>query len=131
MEPFLSKSNLFAVVGATNNPDKWGYKVYKKLLSLGFNVVPVNPKYADIEGKPCYKTLADINPKPDVVVTVVPPEVTKKVLNKCHQLGIANVWMQPGSESDEVIEQAKQLNLNFISNACIIVDGLKESWQNI
>jgi len=37
------KSGSFAVVGATNRTDKWGYKVFKRLQKLGKTVYPIHP----------------------------------------------------------------------------------------
>ena len=124
-ERFLRKENVIAVVGATTNKEKWGYKVYMKLRGVFSRVYPVNPKYSDILGDICYPGLKSLPEKPDVVITVVPPEVTEKVVVACRELEIRKVWMQPGSESVKATEFCKSNGIEYVSNACFVVDGMK------
>ena len=128
MEDFLNKNNKIAVVGVSTNTEKWGYKVYNALLEEGYRVFPVNPKYEKIGDKKCYPNLHELPDKPDVVITVVPPKVTDKVVEECKELGIKKVWMQPGSESDEAIEFCEKNDIKVMYNACFVVNGLKKSW---
>jgi predicted CoA-binding protein len=130
------KNSVVAVVGATTDKSKWGYKVLKRLGELGFRVVGVNPKYREIEGIRCYGDLEEmgidlglVGSYGDVLaVTVVPPEVTEKVVEKCIDLGVRMIWMQPGSESEAAVNRAKQAGMEVMSGACIVVDGLGEGW---
>lgn len=127
-----NKHQTIAVVGATQNKDKWGYKVLMRLKELGFEkVVGVNPKYDEIEGVVCVGSLDLVDPVPDMVVTVVPPEVSEQVVDKCIELVIGAVWMQPGSESEAAVEKAAQAGLEVASGACIVVDGLGEGWGDL
>ncbi|RLJ08786.1 MAG: CoA-binding protein [Candidatus Aenigmatarchaeota archaeon] len=124
MKEFLNKKNKIAIVGVSANPEKWGYKIFIKLKSLGFSVYPINPKHKSIEGNPCYPSLKDLPEKPDVVITVVPPKVTEQIVKQCAELGIKRVWMQPGSESKKATGFCKKHNIQVIYNACFVVDGL-------
>ncbi len=128
-EGFLDKKNVIAIVGASSNKEKWGYKVYKKLREAGFEVYPVNPKYKEIEGEKCYPDLASLPQKPDVVITVVKPEVTKKIVEECKRLGIKRIWMQTGSESKKAIEFCKKNGISVVYGACFVVNGLKEKFS--
>jgi hypothetical protein len=92
---FLDKTNTFAVVGASRNPDKYGHQVYKDLKGAGYKVYPVNPNAKEVLGDKCYPDLKDLPTKPDVVNVVVPPKVTEKIVRTCKMLGITKVWMQP------------------------------------
>ncbi len=114
----------YAVVGATENKDKWGWKILKSLKDAGLEVFPVNPKYDEIDGMACYKDLDSIPKIPSMVITVVPPKVTLEVLTKCSELGIKQVWMQPGSESEEAIEFCNKNDIKATYNACFVVDIL-------
>ena len=128
---FLSKKNVIAVVGATVNKEKFGYKVFMALRKMGFKVYPVNPKYSEIEGTPCYPSIGDLPEKPDVVITVVPPRVTEEVVRKCAELGIDKVWMQPGSESEKAIEFCEEKGIKVVHGTCFIVDGLSASFDEL
>ena len=67
----------FAVLGASRDKDKYGYKVYRKIKAAGYTVYAINPNADEIDGDPCYPSL-DNTPEPiDCLVTVTPPEVTE------------------------------------------------------
>ncbi|MGC9443946.1 MAG: CoA-binding protein [Candidatus Methanospirareceae archaeon] len=118
---FLREENVFAVVGVSRNPEKYGHKVYKDLKDAGLTVYPVNPNLDEILGDRCYRSLRDLPGKPDVVDTVVPPAVTEKVVRECAALGIDKVWMQPGSESRQAIAFCKRHGIKFVYGVCVMV----------
>ncbi len=120
---FLNKKNIFAVVGASRNKDKYGYKVYIDLRNSGYNVYPVNPNTEEVIGDKCYPSLDSLPEKPDVVSFVVPPKTTEKVLVDCKKLGIKKVWLQPGSESKNAINFCRQNNIEILNNLCIMIES--------
>lgn len=120
IEGFLEKSNVFAVVGVSRNPDKYGYKVWKDLKESGYEVYPVNPNASEIEGEECYGSLRDLPEKPDVVDIVVPPKITEKVVKQCDEIGINKVWMQPGSESERAREFCERNSIEVLLNMCVM-----------
>jgi len=126
---FLKGENVIAVVGATVNPEKWGYKIYKTLSGVFPRVYAVNPRYKEILGDKCYPGLKSLPERPDTVITVVPPRVTEGVVKACRELGIRKVWMQPGSESREAIGFCDKNGIGCMSNACFVVDGLKKGFM--
>jgi predicted CoA-binding protein len=77
MNDFISKGFTYAVIGASNNQEKYGYKVFKYLHESGYNVVPVNLKESEIQGVTAYKSVLDYPTKIDVVFVVIPPESTE------------------------------------------------------
>jgi predicted CoA-binding protein len=121
MEQML-KLKTWAVVGATNNEDKFGYKIFKMMKDVGFEVYPVNPGVREIDGQTCYSTLQDLPVIPEAVDMVVQPRIGDQVVRQCAQLGIKNVWFQPGADSKEIIALARQLNLQVVYEACIMVE---------
>ncbi|BBB93278.1 MAG TPA: CoA-binding protein [Methylomusa anaerophila] len=112
----------WAVVGATDNCEKFGYKIYKALKGAGYNVYPVNPGVDDILGDKCYPTLKDLPIKPEVVNVVVPPRVGEQIMKECAQIGITNVWLQPGANAESVVNTAKELGLSVVDQNCILVE---------
>jgi len=57
---FLNKKNVFAVVGASRDPRKYGYQVYKDLKNAGYKVYAVNPNAQEILGDKCYQSLENL-----------------------------------------------------------------------
>ncbi len=121
IKEFLKKENVFAVVGVSRNPEKYGHQVYKDLKEGGYTVYPVNPHVDEVLGDKCYPSLRDIPEKTDVVDTVVPPAVTEKIVEECRALGIDKVWMQPGSESEKAIEFCEKNGIQVVHDVCVMV----------
>ena len=103
VEEFIAQKR-FAVVGATDNHDKYGYQIFENLRRRGYEVFPVNPRLNELEGNKCYPSIGDIPVEVDVVDFVVPPKVTEEILKECKNLGLNRIWLQPGSESETAIE---------------------------
>ncbi|MCT4613097.1 MAG: CoA-binding protein [Clostridia bacterium] len=118
-ERYLDKK-VWAVVGATQDETKFGYKIYKKIKECGYTVYPLSIKYNDIDGDRAYKNLEELPEKPDVVNLVVNPEVGMNTLKCMKKLSIKRVWMQPGTDSDELLKYAKDNDIEVIQ-ACVLV----------
>ena len=58
---------VWAVIGATHKTEKFGYKIYKCLKDHGYEVYPVNPNIAEIDGDTCYSSLSALPVVPAVV----------------------------------------------------------------
>ena len=115
-----SEYKLIAVVGVSDDASKYGHKIFRDLLKAGYPVKGVNPKGGFVLGQNIYKSLAEIETRPDLVITVVHPAVTEKVVEECNALGIKTVWMQPGSESEAALAKARTYGIKTIS-ACFMV----------
>ena len=126
IKQILERKNVIAVVGASRDPEKYGHQVYRDLREAGYTVYPVNPNAAAILGDRCYPDLESLPVKPDVINVVVPPEVTKEVVKSCKELGITNVWMQPGSESEKAIEYCEANGIDVVYGVCIMVERSKK-----
>jgi len=112
----------FAVVGATDNPNKYGNQIFRNLIKRGYEVYPVNPKLRQLEGTKCYQSLDEIPVKVDVVDFVVPPEVSEAVLKNCKQLGLDRIWFQPGLESEAAIAYCHKNNLKVVHGVCVMLN---------
>jgi predicted CoA-binding protein len=110
----------FALVGATSNTSKNGYRIFKNLSRRGYQVYPVNPGLEELEGVKCYHSLADIPVRVDVVDFVVPPQVTEATLKECKRLGLERIWLQPGSESEAAIAFCHENGLKVVHDICVM-----------
>jgi uncharacterized protein len=121
IKEFISRKK-FAVIGATDNPEKYGNRIVKNLKDRGYEVYPVNPKLKELDGLACYSSLADIPVKVDVVDFVVPPAVTEEILKQCRELGLDRIWLQPGSESEKAITFCQENNLKVVHSVCVMMN---------
>ncbi len=117
----INKNFLYTIVGASNNQEKYGYKVFKDFLDAEYKVIPINPTEQEILGEKVYPTLFSVKEKIDVVIFVTQPSVTEKVLEEVKILGIKNVWLQPGAQSDAAITFCKNNWIECIHDACIMI----------
>ncbi len=115
-----------AVVGVSKDEKKFGFKVFKDMIKKNQKVYGINPKADFILGRRIYSKIQDIPEKPDLVITVVPPEVTEKIVDDCISIGIKEIWMQPGSESEKAIKKAQDNKISVIYNACIMLTTDKD-----
>ncbi|MFQ5789885.1 MAG: CoA-binding protein [Acidobacteriota bacterium] len=112
-----------AVVGASDDPNKYGHVIYRDLKRKGFTVFPVNPNRTTVAGDKAYASLVSLPEKPTIVNIVVPPEITLRILNQCLELALMNVWLQPGAESPENLQFLQEHGFNYLANACIMVQS--------
>ena len=126
----LQTPHTFAVVGASQDPSKYGNEVLQALRSHGHNAIPVNPKYKAIDGQPCYCSLADLPHIPDAVVTAAPASASAQIAEACGILGIPYFWMPPGTESDTALEICHKNNVAAIHGFCpLFVLNMQERWH--
>jgi len=109
-----------AIIGASNDRSKFGNKAVRAFLQQGYEVFPVNPKEETIEGLRAFKSIADVPVRPQRISVYLPPPVLLNVLPEIASKGCDELWLNPGTESDEVIAQAERLGLNVVQ-ACSIV----------
>jgi len=110
-----------ALVGATDNPSKYGSVIYRDLKRKGIPVFPVNPNRETVDGDISYPSLDALPDRATIINFVVPPHQTLKVLNDAVRLGYRNIWIQPGAESPQVMAYVQDEGLNYLANSCIMV----------
>jgi predicted CoA-binding protein len=113
-----------AVVGATDDPSKYGGRIYRDLKGKGFTVYAVNPGRETVDGDPCWASLEDLPAPPTIVDFVVPPEVTLQVLEDALRLGYTAAWLQPGAEDAAVVDYLEANGFTYLVDACIMVEAL-------
>jgi predicted CoA-binding protein len=110
-----------AVLGASADRSKYGNMSVRAHRDKGYDVYPVNPRGGEIEGLTVYKSLAEIPVKLTRISVYLPPAVGLAVLPEIAAKGCDELFLNPGSDSDEVIAAAQALGLDPIV-ACSIVD---------
>lgn len=113
MEPLalLKKVKHVAVIGLSNNEEKYSYKIYQRLKSYDYDVYGVSLHLTTLGEDVVYQSLEAIGQPIDLVVFVVSPKVGYHYLDACAKLGIKHVWLQPGTYDEAFLEYARQLGL--------------------
>jgi predicted CoA-binding protein len=123
IHPQMPESTV-AVLGASRDRRKYGNKAVRAYVESGFTVFPVNPKEATIEGLPAYSSLDAIAEPIDFVSLYVPPAIGLKLLPAIAEKEPKELWLNPGAESDELIEAAADLRLRAIVACSIVALGM-------
>lgn len=117
----LSKYYHFAVIGVSQNKEKYGFKIYQRLKDRGYDVYGISPIYNNVDGDLLYPSLEDIDHPIDVVVFVVKKEHAYNYVDEMAGLGVHYAWMQPNTYDDELLEYMKNIGITPIIG-CILVE---------
>ena len=116
-------NKVVAVIGASSNRSKFGNRAVRAFLQQGYTVVPINPHETAVEGLKAYASVLDVPGAIDMASIYLPPEIGEQVIGEIAQKGIAEVWLNPGAESDELIARARALNIRPIVACSIVAIG--------
>ncbi|MBJ6124476.1 bifunctional acetate--CoA ligase family protein/GNAT family N-acetyltransferase [Microvirga splendida] len=117
-----------AVVGTSPRPGSLGLTFLRNLIAGGFegDIVSVNPHHVEIEGRPCFPSLAELPEIPDLVVVAVPPERVPGVIEEAGRAGVsvaivatAGMGYGDGSLSEQVRLAARAHGLRVVGPNCI------------
>ncbi len=104
-----------AIIGASKDPTKFGNKAVKAYLKKGYTVYPIHPTEKEIEGLKVYASILEVPiANIDRVSVYLPPKIGMNVIDEIAKIKTSEVWLNPGSESPELIEKAEKLGLNVI-----------------
>jgi hypothetical protein len=114
---------IVAVIGASSNRSKFGNRAVRAFRQQGYTVIPINPNEQEVEGLKSYASVLDVPGPIDMASLYLPPDIGEQVIGEIAQKGIAEVWLNPGAESDELIARAKALNIQPIVACSIVAIG--------
>jgi predicted CoA-binding protein len=116
-----------AVIGASSDRNKFGNKALRAFKAEGYTVIPINPNEREVEGMATYPSVLSVPGAIDMATVYVQPEVAMRLLPEFEQKGIAEIWVNPGAESDELLADARRRKLNVIAACSIIGIGRSPS----
>lgn len=119
-EELLRSYKRWAVLGINENPQGYANLIYDRLLKRGKTVAGVNALYTTLPNKEVYTSLHKLPFKPDVVVSVVRPEVGIFYLDEMRNYGIKILWLQPGTFDDNLLKRAQEYKIETLQ-ACVLV----------
>jgi predicted CoA-binding protein len=116
-------SKVVAVIGASNNRRKFGNRAVRAFTRQGYTVVPIHPHEREVEGLKAYGSVLDVPGPIDMASFYVPPSIGEQVIEEVARKGIAEVWLNPGAESDALVARARALSIQPIVACSIIAIG--------
>lgn len=115
----LGSVKVWAVVGASRDPERYGHEVLAALRQAGKTVLPVNPRYPEIDGLPCHDSLAALAEKPDVVLLALAPKGSAAAVVAMPALDVL-VWLPPGCWSEEALDACRERGFRMVHDVCPI-----------
>ena len=109
-----------AVVGMSPKPERPSYYVSVYMSQNGYNIIPVNPGHNSIMGKTSYSSLLDIKENVDIVNVFRRSEYVLPIINDAVSIKAKAVWLQDGIISEEGEKIAKENEMLFIMNDCLL-----------
>jgi uncharacterized protein len=116
-------AKVVAVIGASSDRRKFGNRAVRAFQQQGYTVVPINPNEREVEGLKAYASVLDVPGPIDMASFYVQPEVGEAVIEEVARKGIAEVWLNPGAESDALIARAQALQIQPIVACSIVAIG--------
>lgn len=112
----------FAMVGVSRDPKHFSRYLLKELRTRGYDVVAVNPSANEIEGRPCFANVKDIEPPVDAALLMTPPPETIRVVDDCAEAGIHEIWMHrgggQGSVSQVAVALCREKGITVVDGEC-------------
>lgn len=139
LQKLFSPSSV-ALVGASNEPGKWGCVILSNLIRGGFagRIYPVNPREEEILGRKAYRSVAEIPETPDLAVIVVPPLSVLPVLEECLRkgtragivitAGFAEIGEKGRELQREMAGAARAAGMSLVGPNC---NGIMNPWDKV
>ena len=111
------------MIGASTDRQKFGNRAVRAFRQQGYTVVPINPHESEVEGLKTYASVLDVPGPIDMASMYVHPEVGEALIEDIARKGIAEVWLNPGAESDALIAKARALRIQPIVACSVVAIG--------
>src|SRR4051795_10299255 len=119
LKQLLTDATVIAMVGASSNPDKASNGIMRKLQSVGYRVIPVNPRETEVLGERSYPSLIDVPERIDIVDVFRRSEDTPGIADEAVTIGAKALWLQTGITSEDAAARAKAGGLMVVMDTCI------------
>jgi hypothetical protein len=92
------------------------------MLEHGYTVIPVNPRYQEILGQKCYKSLRDIPGKVDIVDVFRKTEDVMPIAEDAIAIGAKVLWQQLGVKNVQAAGKAEAAGLETVMDRCVKIE---------
>jgi predicted CoA-binding protein len=121
IDEFLGAKRL-AVIGVSRNPRDFTRTLFRELRTRGYDLVPVHPEAAEIEGVPAVARVNDASPAVEAALLLTKPAVTDEIVHECHAAGIERIWMYratgAGAVSGDAVQFCESHGMSVVAGEC-------------
>lgn len=121
IEEFLAHKRV-AMVGVSRDARDFSVMLFNELVHRGYDMVPVNPRAAEVGGRPCFAAVQDVQPRVEAALLMTAPEVTESAVQDCAKAGIEWIWMYRaggrGAVSSKAVEFCEKHGMRVVAGEC-------------
>jgi uncharacterized protein len=117
----LTRAQTIAVVGASSKPTRSSHGIMRRLLALGYRVVPVTPNESEVLGEKAYATVRDVPFPVDIVDVFRRSDAVGPIADDAIAAGAKVLWLQQGVIHEEAAARASAAGLTVLMDSCISV----------
>ncbi|MCZ6665500.1 MAG: CoA-binding protein [Gammaproteobacteria bacterium] len=118
----LTTYRRIAMVGVSASPTRASYRAMVHMLSKGYTVYPINPRYEEIQGVRCYDSLLELDQPVDIVDIFRRGDTVMPLVDEAKQIGAKVFWMQIGVINDEAAAAAEKAGMEVIMDRCVKIE---------
>jgi predicted CoA-binding protein len=119
LRQLLTEARTIAVVGASSNPERDSYGIFRKLQSVGYRVIPVNPHEVAVLGEKAWPSLEAVPEPIDIVDVFRRAEEAPTIADAAVRVGARALWLQQGIASEAAATRARVGGLVVVMDRCI------------
>jgi predicted CoA-binding protein len=116
----LRESRVIAVIGASPRAERHSRQVVAYLHRAGYDVIPVRPDRATVEGLPTFAHLDDVGGSVDLVLIYRRPDAVVGHIREAAEKRAYAVWLPPGTWSRAAQEELQRHQLTVVKDRCPI-----------
>jgi acetate---CoA ligase (ADP-forming) len=136
----LFRPGRIAVIGASANPEKMGFQIFRNILDAGFpgEVIPVNPKGEVILGRQSVRSAGEIPEETDLAVVIIPAKLVPPIILQLGERkvrsaivitgGFAESGEEGASLQEELVRNAGRCGIRLIGPNC---QGLNHPYHGV
>ncbi len=121
IEDFLAQKRI-AMIGVSHDPKDFSVLLFTEFSRRGYEIFPVNPKFDEVAGRPCFPRVQHIHPAVDGAILMTSPAVTEAVVRDCKEAGVRRIWMYraagQGAVSEKAVEFCRAQGMQVIPGQC-------------
>jgi len=121
----LAASRTIAVVGLSSRRSRPSYGVSEYMQSVGYRIIPVNPRESVVLGEKAYPDLDSVPDPVDIVDIFRRAEYVPEIVEAAIRTGAKAVWMQEGVVHEDAAARARAAGLTVVMDRCILKEHRK------
>ena len=122
IKSILKENKSIAVVGLSANWNRPSFFASKYMQQKGYKIIPVNPRYSEILGEKCYKSLLDIEEKVDIVDCFRKSDDILPIATDAIKIKAKVLWMQLSVFNEDAANLSRNAGLKVVQDRCVKIE---------